>query len=106
MTRSGGDALRASSSCRTGLQNGVARLGDASNGRDIFSKQNFAKFDTTNLEWVDKIEECPVYHPSKEEFEDPLVYLQKIAPEASKYGNGASALNTHRHTTHVYIVNS
>ncbi|KAL1834399.1 hypothetical protein ACET3Z_004050 [Daucus carota] len=86
MTRSGGDALRASSSCRTGLQNGVARLGDASNGRDIFSKQNFAKFDTTNLEWVDKIEECPVYHPSKEEFEDPLVYLQKIAPEASKYG--------------------
>jgi hypothetical protein len=27
-----------------------------------------------------------VYSPTKEEFEDPLVYLQKIAPEASKYG--------------------
>ncbi|CAH1445471.1 unnamed protein product [Lactuca virosa] len=30
--------------------------------------------------------ECPVYSPSKEEFQDPLAFLQKIAPEASKYG--------------------
>jgi hypothetical protein len=45
-----------------------------------------AKFDTSDLEWTDKIPECPVYSPTKEEFEDPLVYLQKIAPEASKYG--------------------
>ncbi|WOG86542.1 hypothetical protein DCAR_0205753 [Daucus carota subsp. sativus] len=27
-----------------------------------------------------------MYYPSREEFEDPLVYLQKVAPEASKYG--------------------
>lgn len=38
------------------------------------------------LEWIDDILECPVYHPSKIEFEDPLTYLQNIAPEASKYG--------------------
>lgn len=83
MTRSGGDALRASSSCGAGLPNDAY----------IFSNK-VGKFDTTNLEWVDKIEECPVYHPSKEEFEDPLVYLQKIGPEASKYGNDAP---THMH---------
>ncbi|RVX01648.1 Lysine-specific demethylase JMJ706 [Vitis vinifera] len=29
---------------------------------------------------------CPVFKPSKEEFEDPLVYLEKISPEASRYG--------------------
>ncbi|KAL5728747.1 hypothetical protein ACHQM5_001793 [Ranunculus cassubicifolius] len=40
-----------------------------------------------DLEWIHKIPECPVYTPSKEEFgEDPLLYLQKIAPEASKHG--------------------
>ncbi|XP_055827016.1 lysine-specific demethylase JMJ13-like isoform X2 [Solanum dulcamara] len=38
------------------------------------------------FDWTDTIKECPVYRPSKEEFEDPLVYVQKIAPEASKYG--------------------
>ena len=39
-----------------------------------------------DLEWINKISECPVYYPSKEEFDDPLVYLQNIAPHASKYG--------------------
>lgn len=80
MTRSGGDALRASSSC--GM-----RLHSASNGNDVLSKRKVAKFDTTDLDWTDRIPECPVYCPSKEEFEDPLIYLQKIAPEASRYGN-------------------
>ncbi|KAJ0682905.1 putative transcription factor & chromatin remodeling JUMONJI family [Helianthus annuus] len=44
--------------------------------------------DRTNddLEWTNQITECPVYHPSDEEFEDPLRYFQQIAPEASKYG--------------------
>ncbi|KAJ0461868.1 putative transcription factor & chromatin remodeling JUMONJI family [Helianthus annuus] len=44
--------------------------------------------DRTNddLEWTNQITECPVYHPSVEEFEDPLRYFQQIAPEASKYG--------------------
>ena len=76
MTRSGGDALRASASC------GVRLHGNA----DIFFKRKVDKFDTSDLEWTEKIPECPVYSPTKEEFEDPLVYLQKIAPEASKYG--------------------
>lgn len=44
------------------------------------------KLGTSNSEWMDKIEKCPVYHPSKEEFDDPFLYLHKIAPEASKYG--------------------
>ncbi|XP_028805975.1 lysine-specific demethylase JMJ706 [Neltuma alba] len=76
MTRSGGDALRASTSC------GVRFHGNA----DVFSKRKVNKFETSDLEWTEKIPECPVYSPTKEEFEDPLVYLQKIAPEASKYG--------------------
>ncbi|KAL2339381.1 hypothetical protein Fmac_007321 [Flemingia macrophylla] len=44
-----------------------------------------SKFDLADLEWTNTIPECPVYHPSEHEFENPLVYLQKIAPEASKY---------------------
>ncbi|KAK6140973.1 hypothetical protein DH2020_025291 [Rehmannia glutinosa] len=70
MSRSGGDALRASAPC----------------GKDEFSKRKVVKFDTPDLEWTDRIPECPVYSPSLEEFQDPLIYLQKIAPVASKYG--------------------
>ncbi|XP_054810000.1 lysine-specific demethylase JMJ13 [Prosopis cineraria] len=76
MTRSGGDALRASSSC------GMRLHGNA----DAFSKRKVDKFDMSDLEWTEKIPECPVYSPTKEEFEDPLVYLQKIIPVASRYG--------------------
>jgi hypothetical protein len=77
MTRSGGDALRASASCGVRLHGGA----------EVFSKRKVDKFDTGDLEWTQKIPECPVYCPTKEEFEDPLVYLQKIAPEASRHGN-------------------
>ncbi|KAG7036210.1 Lysine-specific demethylase [Cucurbita argyrosperma subsp. argyrosperma] len=51
-----------------------------------FSKRKIDKFHCSDLEWTDEIPECPVYHPSEGEFEDPLVYLQKIAPGASRYG--------------------
>ncbi|KAK2662666.1 hypothetical protein Ddye_001240 [Dipteronia dyeriana] len=87
MSRSGGDALRASSSCGVRLH-GNADSFSRSNagGTDIFLKRKVDKFDTNDLEWTDKIPDCPVYCPTKEEFEDPLVYLQKIAPEASRYG--------------------
>lgn len=45
------------------------------------------KYKLDNLvEWVDEIPECPVFRPSKEEFEDPLTYLQTISHKASKYG--------------------
>ncbi|KAJ7943867.1 Lysine-specific demethylase [Quillaja saponaria] len=76
MSRSGGDALRASASC------GMRLHGNA----DVFSKRKVDKFDTGDLDWTEKIPECPVYSPTKEEFEDPLVYLHKITPEASRYG--------------------
>jgi len=45
------------------------------------------KYDLADLEWTNRIPECPTYYPSEHEFDHPLVYLQKIAPEASKYGN-------------------
>ncbi|XP_016488566.2 lysine-specific demethylase JMJ13 [Nicotiana tabacum] len=90
LSRSGGDALRSSASCGVRIHvNSDSYPGSGSssyNGKDVFSKHKVAKFDTSNLDWIDKVPECPVYYPNKEEFEDPLVYLQKLAPEASKYG--------------------
>ncbi|KAE8713321.1 putative Zinc knuckle family protein [Hibiscus syriacus] len=41
---------------------------------------------STELEWVDQTPECPVFHPSMEEFKDPLAFLQTISQQASKYG--------------------
>ncbi|KAF5801617.1 putative transcription factor & chromatin remodeling JUMONJI family [Helianthus annuus] len=89
MTRSSGDALRGSVACgvRSFVNTDVsAQSGGAVYGRDAISNQKVEKFDATDLDWTDKMPECPVYYPSKEQFEDPLAYLQKIAPDASKYG--------------------
>ncbi|XP_048429485.1 lysine-specific demethylase JMJ706 isoform X3 [Pyrus x bretschneideri] len=89
MARSGGDALESSVSCGLRLQGGansVSLFTGASHEKDVFPKRRVDKFETSDLEWTEKIPECPVYYPAMEEFEDPLVYLQKIAPEASKYG--------------------
>ncbi|KAG5521025.1 hypothetical protein RHGRI_033542 [Rhododendron griersonianum] len=93
MNRSGGDALRAPAPCGVRLHGNLdtfSRSGRASNGNDAFSKHNVAKFDVNDLEWTEKFPECPVYSPSKEEFQDPLVYLQKIAPEASRFATSSS----------------
>lgn len=32
------------------------------------------------------IEEAPTFYPSEEEWRDPLEYIKKIGPEATKYG--------------------
>jgi hypothetical protein len=58
--------------------------------RDPFLKHRGKKFDLSSLDWIDQIPECPVFSPSVEEFEDPFVYLSKIAPVAAKYGIGSS----------------
>ncbi|CAA0843258.1 Transcription factor jumonji (jmj) family protein / zinc finger (C5HC2 type) family protein [Striga hermonthica] len=89
MSRSGGDALRASSPCGVRLHktsHAHIKIDRSSNEKVECSKRKVEKSESPGLEWIDKIPECPVYCPSLVEFQDPLVYLQKIAPEASKYG--------------------
>ncbi|MFS8028518.1 putative transcription factor & chromatin remodeling JmjN family [Helianthus anomalus] len=49
------------------------------------SKPTIEKFDSNYLDWTDKVPKCPIYFPSKEEFEDPLVYMQKTTLEASRF---------------------
>ncbi|CAH1453474.1 unnamed protein product [Lactuca virosa] len=85
MTRSGGDSLRGSTSCGDRLFSNLDSYLQPP-ATDAMSKWKTDKFDPNNLDWTDKIPECPVYFPTKEEFEDPLVYLQKISPEASRFG--------------------
>ncbi|XP_078162655.1 lysine-specific demethylase JMJ706-like isoform X2 [Carex rostrata] len=54
--------------------------------RDNFLKRKVEKFDLDDLGWIEKIPECMVFHPSIEEFEDPIRYLETIAPLASHHG--------------------
>lgn len=91
LARSGGDALRPpSASCgmrlRVTSSDTVSKGHGASTGKGGLLKDKVEKFETDDLKWTERLPECPVYRPTKEEFEDPLTYLQKIFPEASKYG--------------------
>ncbi|KAJ0703077.1 putative transcription factor & chromatin remodeling JmjN family [Helianthus annuus] len=87
MIRSVGDALRGSASSSNGLFSNTDSC-----GRDNTSKPTVEKFDLNDLDWTDKVPEYPIYFPSKEEFEDPLVYLQKIASEASRFVSAGTIL--------------
>ncbi|KAL7230265.1 hypothetical protein ACSBR2_008715 [Camellia fascicularis] len=81
-------ALKASASFGTRLRTDADapyRSRGALFGKGASSKCKVDKFERIDVEWIDKISECPVCRPSKEEFEDPFVYLQNIAPDASKY---------------------
>ncbi|KAJ0240618.1 Uncharacterized protein HA466_0222190 [Hirschfeldia incana] len=91
MARSGGDALRPSSAS-TGIRLRVTSSGQVPNvngpstAKGGLMKEKMENFDIDDLKWTERLPECPVYRPTKDEFEDPLTYLQKIFPEASKYG--------------------
>lgn len=89
MSRSGGDALKASMSCGMRLHKNAdnSPLDASFRSKDCLSKCRVEKLDSNDMGWIDKIPDCPVFSPTKDEFEDPLVYLQHIAPVASKYGN-------------------
>ena len=41
---------------------------------------------SNRMDWINNIPVCPTFYPTVEEFEDPLSYLQSIAPKASKFG--------------------
>ncbi|KAF6148542.1 hypothetical protein GIB67_042501 [Kingdonia uniflora] len=84
ITRSGGEAVKLTR--LRGDSDAFARPSHTSIDQGVIAKCKVSKSETVDLEWTDKIPECPIYYPTKEEFEDPLVYLQKIAPKASKYG--------------------
>lgn len=81
-----GDALKDSASLGTRMHSSDDSFTSRGSVKDPFMKHTVEKFDMSNLEWIDEVPDCPVFYPSKEEFEDPLIYLQKIAPNASKYG--------------------
>ncbi|XP_071730624.1 lysine-specific demethylase JMJ13-like [Rutidosis leptorrhynchoides] len=89
MKSNGGDSLRGPTSCGDRLLcnlNLNAQPVAAIQGKDTMLKPKADKLGINDLDWMEKIPECPVYYPSIKEFEDPLVYLQKIAPDASRFG--------------------
>eukprot|EP01018_Ginkgo_biloba_P002898 Gb_02799 [translate_table: standard] len=89
MARSGGDALKIQESGRVLFHredDKNVRCKETSEIKYDSSKCKADKFGTGESGWIDNIPSCPVFYPTKEEFEDPLAYLSTIASQASKYG--------------------
>ena len=57
---------------------------DRNNFKEIKCKANIVGSD--GMSWINNIPICPTFYPTMEEFEDPLLYLESIAPMASKFG--------------------
>ena len=38
------------------------------------------------LKWIQKVPEAPTFRPSRKEFQNPIEYIRRIEPEASKTG--------------------
>jgi jmjN domain len=36
--------------------------------------------------WMDRLPEAPTYHPTHEQFADPLAYIRSIQQEAAQHG--------------------
>lgn len=74
LTRSGGDSF--------GTRQHPSNAEDS-----LLKKRKVDRFDGSNLEWIGGIPDCPVFSPTKQEFQDPLDFLTRIAPLASEFGN-------------------
>ena len=84
--RSGGDALRQRKATSHAKDDKTTKLQDMWIAKGEALNMKIDRHGAGQIDWIDKIESCPIYYPTKEEFTDPLHYIQKIAPDASKYG--------------------
>ena len=89
MARSGGDVLASPGSGRVLSHHKSEKHLQCKETMDVkadFLNVKADKFGTSEFSWIDDIPSYPVFYPTKEEFQDPSLYLQTIAPTASKYG--------------------
>lgn len=89
-TRSGGGALT-KQECRMPVLQArdekSSKLEDFWNAKTEAVRNKLDRHGAGDTSWIENIAECPVYYPTKQDFmQDPLHYIQKIAAEASKYG--------------------
>ncbi|KAJ7525584.1 hypothetical protein O6H91_17G057600 [Diphasiastrum complanatum] len=94
MARSGGDALNLRDLRRTFMHGKHLVADDKDFGSDqlqldkadVQKHDKFEKYEIGDMSWTDSVPPCPVFHPTLQEFEDPLAYIHSIAPLASTYG--------------------